>query len=56
MNENLNLSDEQLRAFTGKKHRDKQIMVLRFMGINYRKRPDGSLAVLCKDIDMSIGT
>mgnify|MGYP003385304927 CR=1 FL=1 len=56
MNNDLNLSDAQLKAYTGKTHRSCQVRVLQFMGIEYKKRPDGSLAVLCQHVNPSIGT
>ena len=53
MNNDLNLSDAQLKAYTGKTHRSCQVRVLQFMGIEYKKRPDGSLAVLCQHVNPS---
>lgn len=40
------LTDKELYALTGRKRRDAQVRSLRFMGIEHRLRPDGSIAVL----------
>lgn len=40
------LTDDELRELTGKKFRSAQAQVLRYMGIDFRMRPDGSLVVL----------
>lgn len=45
------LSTEELVELTGKKHKPAQIRALRFMGIEHRIRPDGSLAVYKSHID-----
>lgn len=42
----LTLSPDELRDLTGKRRADAQARVLDFMGIPYKTRPNGSLAVL----------
>lgn len=39
------LSKQQIEALTGKKRVPAQIRVLAYLGIDYRRRPDGSLLV-----------
>ncbi len=45
------LSDDELRVLTGKKFRTAQAEVLRYMGIDFRMRPDGSLVVLRSQLE-----
>lgn len=45
------LTDDELRTLTGKKFRTSQAQVLRFMGIDYKMRPDGSLVVLRSQLE-----
>lgn len=40
------LSPEELQQLTGRKRCGAQIQALRFMGIEHRQRPDGSVVVL----------
>lgn len=40
------LSEQELRDYTRKERPSAQARVLDFMGVPYRPRPDGSLAVL----------
>lgn len=40
------LSQQELIELTGRTRKDAQVRVLRFMGIEHRLRPDGSIAVL----------
>lgn len=42
----LALSPDELRELTARRRSDAQARVLDFMGIPYRARPDGTLAVL----------
>lgn len=49
------LNDEQLHELTGRQRRDAQVKVLRFMGIEHRVRPDGSVAVLQAHVDKTFG-
>jgi len=45
------LTDDELRTLTGKKFRSAQAQVLRYMGIEFRTRPDGSLVVLRSELE-----
>ncbi|HEX2531362.1 MAG TPA: DUF4224 domain-containing protein [Burkholderiaceae bacterium] len=49
------LSPEELIELTGKKRSDAQIRALRFMGVEHRVRPDGSLAVLRAHVEKLFG-
>ena len=40
------LTPEELEQLTGKRRRDAQIRALRYMGVEHKVRPDGSVAVL----------
>ena len=40
------LTTEEIQFLTGKKFRTSQAQALRFMGIDFRTRPDGTLVVL----------
>lgn len=48
------LSHDELIGLTGKSQRAAQIRVLRYMGIEHRRRPDGSVAVLKSHIDKEL--
>lgn len=45
------LSDKELIRLTKKKRKDCQIKALRFMGIEYKVRPDGSVVVLREHVN-----
>lgn len=49
------LSGAELHELTGKKLPAAQARALNFMGIEYRRRPDGSLAVLRAHVDALLG-
>lgn len=49
------LTDEELSGLTGRKRRDAQVRALRFMGIEHRLRPDGSVAVLRAHVEDMFG-
>jgi hypothetical protein len=49
------LNDDELRTLTGKSFRSLQAEVLRYMGIEYRLRPDGSLVVLRSQLEPQQG-
>jgi hypothetical protein len=49
--EPLNLTPEQLEAYTGKSRPKAQARVLEAIGVPYRRRPDGSLIVLRIHVD-----
>jgi hypothetical protein len=42
----LCLHDEEIRELTGKQKYFAQVKVLRFMAMDHRRRPDGSIVVL----------
>ncbi len=45
----------ELEQLTGKKRRDAQVRALRFMGIEHRVRPDGTVAVSRIHVEQSLG-
>ncbi len=49
------LDREELIHLTGRTRKDAQVRVLRFMGIEHRLRPDGSVAVLRQHVEKSLG-
>lgn len=49
------LDREELIHLTGRTRKDAQVRVLRFMGIEHRLRPDGSVAVLRAHVEKSLG-
>ncbi|CAB4132953.1 Domain of unknown function DUF4224 [uncultured Caudovirales phage] len=49
------LSDEELRDLTGRSRKASQVQVLRFMGIEHKVRPDGSVAVLKAHVEQVLG-
>lgn len=49
------LTRDELVALTGRTQSAAQIRVLRFMGIEHRARPDGSVAVLRGHVEKSLG-
>lgn len=49
------LDREELTHLTGRTRKDAQVRVLRFMGIEHRLRPDGSVAVLRAHVEKSLG-
>jgi len=49
------LTESDLRNLTGRRKKSCQIKALRFMGIEHKIRPDGSVAVLKAHIDQSFG-
>lgn len=49
------LTPDELVELTGKKTRTAQAQVLRFMGVEHRRRPDGSLVVLKSHVDLVFG-
>ena len=44
------LSPEEVQVLTQRKRSQAQSEVLRFMGINHRNRPDGSVVVVDQDL------
>lgn len=49
------LTQDQLSELTGRRRHDAQAKVLRHMGIEFRQRPDGSLAVSKAHVDAVLG-
>ena len=49
------LTYDELVALTGRRRKDAQLRVLRFMGIEHRVRPDGTLAVLRAHVERELG-
>lgn len=45
------LTPQELETLTGKRRPSAQSRALDFMGVFYRKRPDGSLAVLASHVE-----
>lgn len=49
------LDQTELAALTNRTRRDAQVKVLRFMGIEHRIRPDGTVAVLRSHVERVLG-
>jgi hypothetical protein len=49
------LSDTELKDLTGRSRKTSQVQVLRFMGIEHKVRPDGSVAVLKAHVEQALG-
>lgn len=49
------LTPDELAALTGKVRRDAQVRALRFMGIDHKVRPDGTVAVLRSHAEKVLG-
>lgn len=49
------LSKQEIEVLTGRTRRDAQIRILRFMGIEHRVRPDGSVAVSRAHVECVMG-
>lgn len=49
------LDQAELAELTGRVRRDAQIRALRFMGIEHRIRPNGTVAVLKAHVEQSLG-
>ena len=52
---NIVLTKDEIEALTGRHRKDAQIKALRFMGIEHRVRPDGTVAVLKAHIEQILG-
>jgi hypothetical protein len=52
---NIVLTKDEVEALTGRHRKDAQIKALRFMGIEHRVRPDGTVAVLKAHIELVFG-
>lgn len=50
----INLSQPELAELTGRRRPTAQARALDFLGITYRKRPDGSLVVLRQNAELLI--
>lgn len=55
MGSNIVLSKDEIEALTGRHRCDAQLKVLRYMGIEHRVRPDGTIAVLKAHIERLLG-
>ena len=55
MTTNIVLTKDEVEALTGRHRKDAQIKALRFMGIEHRVRPDGTVAVLKAHIELVLG-
>lgn len=55
MSSGIVLTQDEIEALTGRHRRDAQVKALRYMGIEHRVRPDGSIAVLKAHIDLLLG-
>lgn len=49
------LTTDEIAALTGRRRKDAQLRVLRFMGIEHRVRPDGTVAVLRAHVERELG-
>lgn len=49
------LTHAELVELTGRRVKTAQVRVLRFMGIEHKLRPDGSVAVLRAHVDQTMG-
>lgn len=49
------LTHAELVELTGRRVKTAQVRVLRFMGIEHKLRPDGSVAVLRAHVDQAMG-
>ena len=49
------LNREELIELTGRRVKSAQVRVLRYMGIEHRIRPDGSVAVLKAHVEQVLG-
>jgi hypothetical protein len=49
------LTYDEIVALTGRRRKDAQLRVLRFMGIEHRVRPDGTVAVLRAHVEHELG-
>lgn len=49
------LTPEELQQLTNRRRRDAQLLALRSMGIQHRRRPDGSVAVLKAHVEQVFG-
>lgn len=50
------LDKDELISLTGRTRSDAQIRVLRFMGIEHKVRPNGSVAVLRSHVERTLGS
>jgi hypothetical protein len=55
MNENMFLDDDELRSMTQRVQRAAQAKMLRSMGIAFKQRADGTLAVLRAHVEKEFG-
>ncbi len=55
MSSGIVLTQDEVQSLTGRHRKDAQVKALRFMGIEHRVRPDGSVAVLKAHIEQILG-
>ncbi len=55
MSTSIVLTKDEVEALTGRHRKDAQIKALRYMGIEHRIRPDGTVAVLKAHIEQILG-
>lgn len=55
MADTLLLSPEEIAVLTGKQRGDAQMRALKRMGIAFKQRPDGSVAVLRRHVENEMG-
>lgn len=55
MSTSIVLTRDEVEALTGRHRKDAQVKALRYMGIEHRVRPDGTVAVLKAHIDRILG-
>lgn len=51
----LILTEQEIQALTGRQRRPAQLRALKWMGIEHRVRPDGSIAVLREHVQNVLG-
>jgi hypothetical protein len=51
----LCLTEDEVSQLTGKKRPSAQLKALRFMGIDHKRRPDGSIMVLRAHLGVTYG-
>ncbi len=55
MSSGIVLTQDEVQSLTGRHRKDAQVKALRFMVIEHRVRPDGSVAVLKAHIEQILG-
>ena len=55
MSSSIVLTQDEVQSLTGRHRKDAQVKALRFMGIEHRVRPDGTVAILKAHIEQILG-